>query len=169
MILIVKQILLLLFCLLISMPMLLAQYSERSIGLRAGGSTGVVAKWFLNDYKAGEAILSFREGGLQLTGLAEFHTPLYFDVPGQVSVYYGLGVHIGFYRGHRHLDDFHDHDHHHGAGLALGPNAIAGVQYFLEQIPASVSLDYKPFIDLLRFNHFFRGLGDFAFSFRYHF
>jgi len=134
-----------------------------------GGSSGITAKWFISDYIAGEALLSFREGGLQVTGLAEFHQPVFLDFPGQLSFYYGAGAHIGFYRGHHHRRDYYDGLHRHGGGLALGPDAIVGIQYFFDVLPASISFDYKPYIDILRFRHFFRGFSDFSFSFRYQF
>jgi hypothetical protein len=129
-------------------PVLSQQY-DHSIGLRLGGSSGFTARWQFTEY------IGLVE--MQRPGLAEFGDGLFW--------YYGVGAHIGYYSGYRHYDS--DHRRRHGGGLALGPDAIIGVVYYLENLPLSVSLDYKPYIDILRFRHFFDGFDDFALSVRY--
>jgi len=144
----------------------IGQNSDYSLGIRLGGSSGFTAKWHLTEYVAGEGLLSFRHGGFQVTGLVEFQQPGLSEFLDGINWYYGLGAHIGYYSGHRHYYEDH-HSRRHGGGLSLGPDAIAGLVYQLDRLPLSVSIDYKPYIDILRFRHFFEGFDDFALSVRY--
>lgn len=143
----------------------LSQPTDYAIGLRLGGSTGITARAQFSEYIVGEGLLSFRQGGFQITGLVEMQKPALTEFADGIFWYYGVGAHIGYYSGHHHYDS--DRLKRHGGGLALGPDAIVGLVYWFDRLPLSVSIDYKPYIDILRFRHFFDGFDDFAISVRY--
>lgn len=86
---------------------------------------------------------NFNEGSLELivtpaneritiTGLVAVQNTLDIDIDG-VSYFYGIGAHAGI---------------NNNAGIILGADAIAGIEYEIPDIPILVSIDIKPALDI---------------------
>jgi len=61
----------------------LAGFSEspkKAVGIRGGLSSGFEYRVFSSDLISYKALLSFRNHGLQFTGMKEFHVPDAFDI-----------------------------------------------------------------------------------------
>lgn len=120
-----------------------------AIGLRAGETSGLTFKRFLGNNSAFEGIISTWPYALGVTALYEKHEQA-FDLEG-MKWYYGGGGHAIFetarsyywYRGDRY---FYYHDR---GGLGLGIDGIVGLEYKIKPIPFAVSLDIKPFAEVL--------------------
>ena len=112
---------------------------ETGIGLRAGVAYGLTVKHFTSDRSAWEAILSTRWQGFLLTGLYELHQDVFNTT--NFNFYYGVGGHLGEWPGdiphHPWFDDSSNH-------LAIGIDGIIGLEYTFDEVPFSVSLDWKP-------------------------
>ncbi len=107
-------------------------------GLRFSNRPGVTARYFLSEGNSVEALLTTNRG-LIVSGLYEFHKPLSIGEIENLSWFFGGGLHAGFSTWWT-------------ASLALGLDAIVGVEYDLEPLisfPITVSLDYKPSFDIL--------------------
>ncbi|MBA3899634.1 MAG: hypothetical protein H0X62_05395 [Bacteroidetes bacterium] len=133
-----------------------------ALGLRFGFEGGITLKHFISSDRAIEGILSsaYAHRGIRLTGLYEIYAGA-FDVDG-LSWFYGFGAHIGYGRYGR---DRWNHYHYRYDGPVIGIDGIIGMEYQIQEIPFSVSLDIKPAIDIIGFRsgHF----GDIALSIRY--
>lgn len=149
---------------------------KTAIGIRAGGQSGITIKYFVKSNHAIEGIIStgWMYRSSRLTGLYEFHKP-FPDAKG-LDWFVGMGGHIGSYPGayygyygYYNGGYYDKHGNWHPTGyranyMALGIDAIFGLEYEFVGLPFTISLDVKPYVDL------FGGGGDFldgAVSFRY--
>jgi hypothetical protein len=135
-----------------------------SAGFRFGFGAGVTVKHFIKEDAAIEGILStgWYFGGFRATVLYELHKQV--TEVDRLFWYYGAGGHVGFY------DWSHPHwwgrqNYKNAWGPVLGIDGILGLEYQIQEIPFTVSLDIKPNISLLGFHG--RGIFDSAFSVRY--
>jgi hypothetical protein len=135
-----------------------AQDYLTSIGLRAGLSTGVTIKHFLNANDAVEGILATRWGGFNITGLYERHGRA-FDTDN-LYYYFGGGAHIGVWSG-RNNPWFANTNTY----TVIGIDGILGLEYVFTEIPFNISIDWKPGFNIIGYTGFW---GDeMALSFRY--
>ena len=147
----------LLFILLVSAGK--AQDYHTGLGLRASVSPGISVKHFFTTNMAGEGILTVRWGGFNATGLAEWHLSV-FDTEG-FYFFYGGGAHVGVWDSGK---DYYGSTTG-GTTLFLGVDGIVGLEYAFLDIPLSISLDWKPGMNIISdFGFFF---DDLALSFRY--
>lgn len=136
-----------------------AQDYHTGLGLRASTSPGISVKHFFTTNMAGEGILAVRWGGFNATGLAEWHLSV-FDTEG-FYFFYGGGAHLGVWDSGK---DYYGSTEG-GTNLFLGVDGIIGLEYAFLDIPLSISLDWKPGMNIISdFGFFFDDLG---LSFRY--
>ncbi|MFC6997336.1 hypothetical protein [Rufibacter roseus] len=128
-----------------------AKAQEFGLGVRLGGYTsGITGKYYMGNSRAIEGILgtSFGRRGFQLTGLYEIHA----DALGiqNLQWFYGVGAHIGSFAGRHYYKRGHKyyHDSYHDQLTTVGIDGIVGLEYQITEIPISVGLDFKPFIDV---------------------
>ncbi len=134
---------------------------KAGIGFRAGYNPGLTFKYMMSSDAALEGIMQWRYRGFSVTGLYEIHKTA-FGEP-QLKWFYGIGGHVGFYgrgegygsrRGYAYDD----------SRPSIGIDGILGLEYVIQEIPFTVGLDFKPYIDI-----FYPGWGVFdgALSVRY--
>ena len=121
-----------------------AQDYNTGIGVRGGLWNGLTVKHFTGTNTAIEGILTTRWEGFIVTGLYEIHAAQAFDVP-RLNWYYGAGAHLGFFEGNPRNPWFDGGSTH----TVLGIDGILGIEYNIEPIPFNISLDWKPFLNLL--------------------
>jgi len=92
-----------------------------------------------------------------MTGLYEIHARA-FDVRG-LNWFYGVGAHIGQWN-----DDYPLLDER-GSYAVVGVDGIIGLEYEIEEIPFTLSADWKPSLNLVGYTGFV-GFGG-ALSIRY--
>lgn len=149
-----------------------AQRQEFAAGFRGGLSSGLTFQQFYSQNEDMKLLLSFREGGVQLSGLMEIYKPVMISYKDQFFMYYGAGVHVGYTRYHhnRWRDDNQYGTYYHPRTKAvIGADGIIGIEYRIEQIPITVGFDYKPFFELFGQQFFRLSLSDFAFTIKYNF
>lgn len=122
-------------------------------GLRLGYPFGVTVKHFIAPQGALEGILGFWYGGINITGLYEYHMDL-GDVPG-LKWFAGGGL------------DFTSWDHGGYKGGAAAIDGIIGLDYKITSAPIDLSLDWKPAVYFTGVSGFYGGGG--AISVRYTF
>jgi hypothetical protein len=118
-----------------------SQDYDWGVGARGGViASGLTGKYFLEPDKAVEGVLT-RKGGANLTGtlltaLYEIHKPFHARTLSITSLswYYGFGAHAGSFS---------------RVGLStgfstIGVNGVFGLEYIIETIPFSLSLDVMP-------------------------
>lgn len=146
----------LLFCL--STIKLQAQEYQTGLGIRVGFDNGLTVKHFIADRNAIEGIVSFYRQGLLITGLYEIQNNNAFKVD-HLDWYYGFGGHLGFWN-----EGNSPYNEDNKSNTVIGIDGIIGLEYTLTEIPVSLSLDFKPLINLIDDSGFY---GDFALSVRY--
>lgn len=147
-----------------------AQVGSGGVGLRIGGlSSGISAKYFFRDDLAVEGILgtSFGRRGFQFTALFEQHMPI-TKIEG-LYWFFGGGGHVGAYKGRYYYDRSNKHfQKSYDKTLAtVGIDGIIGLDYKIAELPLSVGVDFKPFLDANQDGFFLYGDG--ALTIRYTF
>lgn len=150
-----------------------AQENRHEIGLRYGLSSGISYKMKVDQFRAYKGLLTFREGGLQVTALIESTRPLYVNFSDKLFYYTGIGAHIGFTqqkakRGFWANPFQYSYTYGRFAPV-LGMDAIIGMEYRLDRVPLSFALDIKPFFELFGQYIFRLSLFDIGFSIKYSF
>jgi hypothetical protein len=120
-----------------------AQDYHTGLGIRGGFSNGISVKHFYTTDIAVEGILTTRWNGFKVTGLAEWHIPV-FDTEG-LYFYYGGGAHIGIWDSEK--DYFGEPVS--GTGFFLGIDGVIGLEYAFPGIPLSIGLDWKPGFEII--------------------
>lgn len=115
-----------------------------AIGIRGMGTSGLTIKHFKSSTTAFEGIIGFYPNAFSATLLLEKYTPA-FDVAG-LNWYYGIGGHIatqsdvirgeGLYRRET-------------TGFGVGVDGIFGMEYKIQEVPIAISLDLKPFLEVI--------------------
>lgn len=113
-----------------------AQNYRTAFGLRLGYDNGLTLKHFVSPSSAFDGILSFSPNYFQLTGLYIYQQPMQ-NAPG-LDWFVGAGAHLG---------GVHDKKHD-GSKAMIGADLIGGLEYTFPVVPFSISLDWKPSINL---------------------
>lgn len=154
-----KKIIIGLIFLMASSLSLNAQNYNTGIGIRGGLSNGLTIKHFVSSSSAIEGIVAGRWGGILITGLYEFDNE--FNTPG-LNWYYGAGGHVGIWDTPKHASWWVEGD---VSSPVIGVDAILGIEYTFADFPVSISLDWKPAINLIGYTGVWADSG--AFSIRY--
>ena len=136
-----------------------AQNYETGIGFRGGLSNGVTIKHFVTSYTALEGIIAARWGGVLITGLYEFNNEFYTE---GLDWYYGIGGHVGIWDTPRNANWWVVGE---VSSPIIGIDAIIGIEYTFPEFPISLSLDWKPAVNLIGYTGAWADSG--AFSIRY--
>ena len=120
--------------------------SQTSVGLRLGSTSGLSIKKAIAGADL-EGIIGVSPSGLSFTGLYEISKPT--SEVSQLYWYYGAGGHATI-RGSSYYV-FHDRyyaERYYGGALGLGIDGILGLEYRIREIPFSISLDLKPYVEI---------------------
>ncbi len=124
-----------------------AQDYNWAIGVRGGAFSGLTAKKNNGD-NALEFGASWGLGNhLRVDGVYEWQQPV---ITEGFNLYYGVGAFLGAFEN----------------SLAVGAEAVVGLEYKIADIPLAFSLDYRPSIDVLHLNSM-EGFYNFGFGIKY--
>jgi len=145
-----------------------AQSYRQALGLRAGLSSGFEYRWYIDDENSYKFLLSTRDRGLQLHAMKEFHRYDLFDFSEQLVFVFGAGVHVGYQTWNvSHCLDCSTRLYLPRTAFIAGIDGLAGLEYVFYEIPVSIGIEVKPYLDLfgrelVRLQPF-----DFAFTVKY--
>lgn len=151
----------------ISALVMFSQSYKTSYGVRTGYTSGFMAQFIIDDNKYFNSILSFRNRGLQVTGLRQFYKD--FSVKGtNLHMYYGYGAHVGYSNYHfnynYHSEIYITYEKRFCPEIGIDGNL--GAEYHLTNMPFAICLDYKPFLQIIG-NDFLETHSDWALTFKY--
>lgn len=129
-----------------------AQFASKEAGLRLGYRSGFI---YQVTSEAGNAeigynaLLSFNNNGIQLTGLRIVYETTLSDISPDLYFAWGYGVHIGFmYSDHiGFMGERYDFDGERFCPLA-GADGWIAAEYRFRDIPVNISLNLKPFVEI---------------------
>lgn len=148
-----------------------AQNYTRAAGIRGGFTSGFTYRQYLDERLSYEGLLSFRNGGLQLTVLRQIHEAEPNAWIDNVFFIYGFGAHAGFLYSDRYRSIWYQ-DYYYNRRVfspAIGVDGYLGAEYRFVTVPLSFGIDYKPFFEFSTIQFFRLRLWDLAFSFKYRF
>jgi hypothetical protein len=119
-----------------------AQEYETGLGLRAGTSSGITIKHFVNPKAAFEGLLTTKWDGFDMTGLYEVHNRA-FEVE-HLNWYYGFGGHVGFWDGNNTPWGESGYSY-----AVIGAVGIIGLEYSFTEAPINIGLDWKPVLNII--------------------
>lgn len=113
-----------------------AQY-KNALGVRVGDYTGITFKTFIQQDRALDLILSFKDknsySAVRFTGLYEIHNPIEFEY-GTLRWFYGGGASVGGID-YKYSDD---------NDFLLSADGVLGLDYHFADAPINLSFDWKP-------------------------
>jgi hypothetical protein len=147
-----RLLLTLLIIIIISPAMLWGQSGTRQAGLRTGVRSGIFYQVNGNAGNAEigyNALLSFNNNGLQLTGLRIVYETALNKISPDLYFSWGYGGHIGFVYTD-HLGYFGESYRFQGERFCpvLGADGWLAAEYRFRDIPLNISLNLKPFVEL---------------------
>jgi hypothetical protein len=136
----------------LSLQILSAQRPVTQAGLRTGYRGGFFYQVTneASNYELGyNALLSFSDNGIQLTGLKIVYEPIANDFSPDLFFAWGYGGHLGFvYTDHmRFLGEKYYFDRDRFCPV-FGADGWLAVEYRFRDIPLNISLNMKPFVEL---------------------
>jgi hypothetical protein len=149
------------------------QEYKNAISGRIGLSSGFTYQRMVDDFRGYKGMLSFRDGGIQLTALLESYRPLYLKFTDKMYYYTGMGAHIGYtmHPPQRSFvaNPFRSSYRYGNFAPVIGLDAIIGLEFRLDRAPLAFCLDAKPFFELFGQNIFRLSIFDIGFSMKYTF
>lgn len=144
-----------------------AQEYRNAVGFRGGYSSGICYQGFFNENNAVEVLLSWRDSGMQLTGIFEAYHPVMTDHYDNFFIYYGFGGHFGYTQWYR--KQYYDTQpntfyYKQKASPVMGFDGMFGFEYKLYRVPLSFSMNYKPFMEMFGEEFIKLNFHDFGFS-----
>lgn len=151
-----------------------SQMFEKQIGLRLGVTPGITGKVIKNDRAAIEGILGFRNGGIQLVGLVESYHPLIKTNKHKWMMFFGGGGHLGYINGYNKVRRWSNtsgyyYEEQRIAGTVFGIDGIIGTDFTFDRVPITLSIEFKPYVELQDFKRFYVNFWDFGFGIKYSF
>jgi hypothetical protein len=145
-----------------------AQERSTALGFRSGYSYGLSLRLYSNNFKSSEALLSFRDRGIQFTVFSEKIMPVLTAHSDHFMLCSGVGGHLGYSRCFlRNYNAEGEVFYKDRAFPLLGIDALFSLEYLFYKIPFIAAIDYKPFTELGGRKFFRLNLWDFGFSIKY--
>lgn len=119
------------------------------IGFRAGPLAGLSVKQFISNKNAIEVIYSSKWQGTIFEGLFEVHNDLFKSK--SFNVYYGGGTHFGHWKQNEANHPWFSNEGNHSS---WGIDGILGIEHRFKDAPISVSMDWKPMLNLIEYSGF---------------
>ena len=147
-----------------------SQFYPFEVGGVGGYSSGLNCRAYLGEHLSYETLLSIRNDGLQLHLFRQKHEEIKDTPSGSLQFVYGVGAHAGFY----FTDNYNVFYHtiYFGEKIftpAVGVDGYAALEYRLYDIPFSVGIRYKPFMEISLKQIFGINLWDVGVTFKYRF
>jgi hypothetical protein len=166
-----KRVVLICISLIMTSLPLLAQYGSRQAGFRMGYRSGIfyqVSQEAGNAEIAFNGLLSFDNSGVQFTGLKVIYETSLNDISPNLVLAWGYGGHAGFIYSD-HVKFMGENYYFRGERFCplVGVDGWAAAEYRVTDIPLNISLNVKPYVELV-FPSFLRVTPwDFALSISY--
>jgi len=170
----VKKFLFILFFISFLATTVFSQIYEKQVGILMGVTSGITGKVIKEDRVAIAGIFGFRNGGVQIYGLLESYHPIIKTNTQRWMMYFGGGGHIGYIDGYNRVRRWSNTSGYYWeeqrtSGAVIGIDGVVGTEYTFNKVPITISLQFKPFLELQSFQKFKVGFWDVGFGITYSF
>lgn len=154
--------------LLISTLSSFGQERKHAIGFRGGSTWGFTYDYLHNETSGFQAVMSFRDKGIQLTGMLKFYKPAFERATDRFWWYFGVGGHVGYQKWEEYFSVvrgtytyFIEINRY---SPVMGLDGVFGLEFRMDLLPIVISLDVMPYFELFgedfyKFNPFNIGFG----------
>jgi hypothetical protein len=143
---------LLLFITLLTISASFVSGQNKQAGIRGGYRSGIFYQINTNAGNAGigyNALLSFNNAGLQLTGLKIIYAARLEEFSPDLYLAWGYGAHAGFGTFYKDTYDIDNYVYHRRVfSPMIGVDGWGAIEYRFNEIPMNISLNVKPFLEL---------------------
>ena len=143
-----------------------AQVFDRALGIRGGVTSGFEYRIYTDDANSYKFLLG-TNNGLRIHGFKEFHRYDLFTFTDQLIFFYGAGIHGGY----ENWDEYYVKDniswHENHTAFVMGLDGLVGLEYMFYEVPLSIGLEAKPFLDIFGQHMFHFEPFDIAFTLKY--
>lgn len=148
----------------------MGQFYPLEAGGFGGYSSGFTFRAYLDDVTSYEALVSFKNRGLQLHLFRQENKELQMTELGSVYLTFGYGAHAGFYYADHYNIFFRDvYFGSEKFSPLAGVDMYAAFEYRFQEIPLSVGIAYKPYMELSLRQIFGINIWDVGFTVKYRF
>jgi len=158
--------LLLASALLIFSQFVMAQGFNKSVGLRAGLTSGFEYRYYFDDANSFKILLG-TNNGLRLHAFKEVHRYDLFVFTDQLNLFYGAGIHGGYESWDEYYVNNNFRWQENRTAFVMGIDALGGLEYMFYEVPLSLGVELKPYIDIFGRHMFHLEPFDFAFTVKY--
>jgi hypothetical protein len=149
------------------------QDRHNAVGLRGGGTWGVTYDYIHSEYTGISGLISFREKGMQITGLLKFYRPAFQRVTDRFWWYFGFGAHVGYHKWKEYYYYYNSQYYYYREvtkyAPVMGIDGNIGIEFRMDVLPITISVDYLPYFELLGKDYYKMQFFDFGFGIKYTF
>ena len=150
-----------------------AQDRRHAVGLRMGGTFAVTYDYLHNEFSGFSGMMSFREKGVQVTGMLKFYRPAFERVTDRFWWYAGVGGHVGYHKWTEYFSVnqgiytyYYEFNRY---SPVMGLDGLIGLEFRMDILPICFGVEYMPYFDLFGKNFFKLNYYDFGFTIKYAF
>jgi len=147
-----------------------AQDYTQAVGIRAGMTSGMAYKYFMDDENGIEFSAGFQRSGIQLYIIKQYYQPIFLEYTQQLFFFFGAGGHFGYSLIDNEAQIINGEKYYKKQfSLGLGIDADIGLEYHILKFPVAISLDYKPYFEVNMPIYFRKNFFNFTLSVYYTF
>ncbi len=159
--------------LLVSTLSTFGQERKHSIGFRGGPTWGFTYDYLQNEHSGFSWLLSFRQKGMQITGLLKFYRPAFERVTDRFWWYFGVGGHVGYNK----WKVYYTYDQGpytfftevNRYAPVMGLDGLFGLEFRMDILPICISVELMPYFELFGKDFYKISFFDFGFGIKYAF
>lgn len=148
---------------LISSICLEAQVRQHALGVRLGILQGVTYQYRSSSQFSFEGLACFYRYDPMGLVFAQYRVPGFLDNEN-MSMFFGVGAHFAYVSGHKNTDWYPDYYQQQIRHFIFGPDLQVGINYYFQEFPLNLSLDFRPAFNLIGHRGYWNGV---ALSVRY--
>ncbi len=148
---------------LISSICLEAQVRQHALGVRLGILQGVSFQYRSASQFSFEGLVCLYRYEPMVLAFAQYRIPGFLDNE-KMSMFFGVGAHFAYLSGHKNTDWFPDYEQQQIRHIISGVDLQVGINYYFEEFPLNLSLDFRPAFNLFEHQGYWQGI---ALSVRY--
>jgi len=140
-----------------------AQVRQHALGIRLGMLQGISYQYRTTAQFSFEGLGCVYRYDPIVLGFVQYRVPGFLD-NDKMSMFFGAGCHFSYLSGYKNTDWFPEYDDQQIRHFISGVDFQIGINYYFEEFPLNLSLDFRPAYNLVGHQGYWYGV---ALSVRY--